>query len=83
MLPFFLEDPGSLSPTEQLGSEADFLTLKESRRPGMSEHEVDVKSHEITDSCKYAQFMLYINRHQIGNCWSSSHICACDVTSLH
>ena len=65
MMPaLFLKDPGPLLPTEQLGGEADFTTLKESRRPGIPEHGVTVKSHESMDSCKPAQLMLCVSRHQ-------------------
>jgi len=60
----FLKDPGPLLPTEKLGGEADFTTLKEGRRPGTSEHGVAVKSHESMDSCKPPQLVLCISRHQ-------------------
>ncbi|EOA97878.1 hypothetical protein Anapl_11674 [Anas platyrhynchos] len=50
--------------SEKLRGEADFMTLKESRRPGTSDHGVAVKSHENTESCKHAQLMLCISRHQ-------------------
>lgn len=60
----FLNDQGPLLPTEQLGGEAGFTTLKESRKAGMSEHGVTVKSHESMDSRKPAQLVLCISRHQ-------------------
>lgn len=59
-----LKDSEHLLPTEQLGGESDFTTPKGSRRPGTSEHRVTVKSHESLDSCKPAQLVLCISRHQ-------------------
>lgn len=65
MMPaLFLKDSGHLLPMEQLGGESDFTALKGSRRQGTSEHGVAVKSHESLDSCKPAQFVLCISRHQ-------------------
>lgn len=60
----FLKDSGHLLSMEQLGGESDFTTLKGSRQMGTSEHRVTVKSRESLDSCKPAQFMLCISRHQ-------------------
>lgn len=65
MMPaLFLKDSGHLLPMKQLGGESDFTTLKGSGQPGTSEHGVTVKSHESLDSCKPAQFVLCISRHQ-------------------